>query len=260
VHSVSYGGVESPLNASVMKRFNGEVQKMGVRGLSVIIASGDDGVANSIARAAPSNCGFNPAYPASCPFVTAVGATQGPENDEPEIACSSDTGGGITSGGGFSNVFRAPDYQTDAIAAWKQNNSKTLPPSTMFSQQGRGYPDVAMMGHNYVVSIGGNLAAESGTSASAPVFASFITLINSFRLQANKKPLGFLNPILYKLAQTNPEVFNDITEGNNKCAAGPPGKQVCCEYGFEATKGWDPVTSLGSVKYAALKKALVALP
>jgi tripeptidyl-peptidase-1 len=113
------------------------------------------------------------------------------------------------------------------------------------------------MGHNYPVFIGGQSYPVSGTSASSPVFAALVTLVNDARLAAGKTPIGFLNPVLYseKLAA----VFNDITSGDNKCCAGGEGSPVCCEYGFYCSKGWDPVTGLGSVNFSALKQALVAM-
>ena len=48
---------------------------------------------------------FLPAFPASCPFVTAVGGTVGVN---PETAVS-------FSGGGFSNYFARPSYEDDAV-------------------------------------------------------------------------------------------------------------------------------------------------
>jgi len=45
-----------------------------------------------------SGVGYFPSFPASAPYVTAVGATQGPESDDPEIACQSQEGGVITTG------------------------------------------------------------------------------------------------------------------------------------------------------------------
>ena len=60
------------------------------------------GVAGFEARNTPANCGYVPFFPASSPYVVSVGATQGLEADgRVERACSSDTGGVITSGGGW---------------------------------------------------------------------------------------------------------------------------------------------------------------
>jgi len=67
-------------------------------------------------------------------------------------------------------------------------------------------------------------------------------LINDELISAGRRPLGFLNPWLY----ANPRAFNDITSGSNPS---------CDNTGFNATTGWDPVTGLGTPKFAALKAA-----
>jgi len=259
VHSVSYGDVEQQDDPTELNRFNTEVMKLGAQGVSVIIASGDDGVANFPARSNPSACGFHPSFPASASYVTAVGATMGPENNTVEIAETSDAGGGITTGGGFSTVFAQPSYQSAAVSNYFKVAESTLPPVGTYNASGRGYPDVSILGHNYVIEDGGQLSAGSGTSASAPVFAGMISLINSQRLAAGKSALGFLNPILYQTATANPEAFHDITQGKNNCCAGNPGQQVCCQYGFTAAPGWDPLTGLGSINFDTFAKILVAL-
>jgi tripeptidyl-peptidase-1 len=150
VHSISYGEPEEQTDPAQDSRFDTEVAKMGVRGLTIIIASGDDGVAGSNARSDPTQCGFHPSYPATAAHVTAVGATQGPESDAPEVACSSATGGVITTGGGFSTVFPQPSYQAAAVAAYLANPSVKLPPTNLFASTGRAYPDVGVMGHRCV--------------------------------------------------------------------------------------------------------------
>ena len=83
-------------------------------------------------------------------------------------------------------------------------------------------------GFNYNVVIGGQTLQESGTSASAPVFAGMISLINNDRLNAKKKPIGFLNPALYALSSA----FTDITVGENNCCAGFPPSIVRTSFSF----------------------------
>jgi len=256
VHSISYGSLAKEDQVSDVFRFSLEICKLGLRGVTVIASSGDDGVANFEARNNASACGFNPSFPATCPYVTAVGATQGPESGQPEIACTSNTGGIVTTGGGFSYYFKRPSYQGSAVATYF-STAPNLPPTSLYNSTARGYPDVSVLGFNYNVVIGGNTLQESGTSASAPVFAGMITLINNDRLNANKKPLGFLNPSLYALPSS---AFTDITVGENNCCAGNPPQIVCCQYGFNATVGWDPLTGLGSPRYPVLRSALLALP
>jgi len=201
---------------------------------------------------------FFPSYPASSVFVTALGASQGPEAGSVEIGESSSTGGLITSGGGFSTFWAQPSYQAAAVQNFL-STSQALPPAGQFNATGRGYPDVALLGHNYIITVAGSQEIVSGTSCSAPVFAGLVTLINSQRLTAGKAALGFLNPALYQTYASNPAVFNDITSGTNNCPAAQ-GTPTCCQYGFTAQAGWDPVTGLGSVNFVNLKAALSALP
>lgn len=252
VHSISYGAVEPELPKAVANAFNTEAKKLGVQGVSIFVSSGDDGVANFQARKNPKKCGYNPSFPASSPYVTAVGATQGPESGDEEVACTSNGGGVITTGGGFSTIFSAPKYQQQAIADYFAGLSTAQQPAAGYVATGRGYPDVAMAGYNYEVVIGGQTYKLSGTSASSPVVAGFVSLVNAARLKAGKSPLGFINTALY---QFGTKLTNDVTSGENNCAA----SVVCCSEGFFATAGWDPLTGFGSVDFKKLYTAFVNL-
>jgi tripeptidyl-peptidase-1 len=86
----------------------------------------DDGTANYNDG---TNGTFNPSFPSACPYVTSVGATQIPAGGSPtqsENACQSVT----ISGGGFSNNFSLPDYQSDALQDWFQNYNPGYPEGT----------------------------------------------------------------------------------------------------------------------------------
>ncbi|KIJ38199.1 hypothetical protein M422DRAFT_176967, partial [Sphaerobolus stellatus SS14] len=50
---------------------------------------------------------------------------------------------------------------------------------------------------SFVVVDNGETNADFGTSASRPVVAAVISLLNDFRLSKGKPPLGFINPWLY---------------------------------------------------------------
>jgi hypothetical protein len=67
--------------------------------------------------------------------------------------------------------------------------------------------DVAAVGLNVLLYESGQPNFVGGTSASAPIFASIITLINEKRLAAGKSTVGFINPTLYK----NPHAFTDVS-------------------------------------------------
>lgn len=100
-------------------------------------------------------------------------------------------------------------------------------------------------------------SCKSRTSASTPVFAAIVSLVNSARLRKGYGPIGWLNPLLYKYAG---EFTNDISVGNNYCAAVSNDTIViCCKEGFEATAGWDPVTGLGSLNVGRMIDFLSSL-
>lgn len=261
VISTSYGYNEADLTLAYETRQCNEYMKLGLAGVSILYSSGDNGVAGNNGQCCTKakcaggtyNTGttgtFNPSFPGTCPYVTSVGATQIKPNGlvtatTPEEACETV----IFSGGGFSNNFAIPAYQSSAVATYFANHNPTFT-ATQYnnSQTVRGFPDVAANGANYAVAVDGTVSLVYGTSASAPVFGAIINLINQQRVAAGKSVVGFLNPTLY----ANPAAFTDIVAGGN---------QGCGSVGFTAVAGWDPVTGLGTPKYAALLAAFMALP
>jgi len=244
VISISYGLEEQFLGASEMTIWNNAAKALGVIGVTIVVASGDDGAPGYSARNG-GNCHFGPTFPASSPYVTSVGATMGPERGQPEIACSSATGSAITTGGGFSKLAAASlaPWQKGAVENYKNTNSGKKAFQSIPYTPGRGYPDLSLLGNSYLIQVGTQAYGVSGTSASAPVFAGMVSLVNAGRLAAGKSALGFLNPALYTY---NATIFRDITSGTNYNTAK---STVTCNQGFPTTVGWDPVTGLGSVDY-----------
>lgn len=182
-----------------------------------------------------------------------VGATQliGSSVKEGERAVNQPEDGpadAYYSGGGFSNVFELPSYQEDAVKNYLKKYAPHYGPN-VYNDTGRSraYPDVAAIGLNVATVFAGNTYGVGGTSASTPIFAGIVTLLNEARYAKGKGPIGFLNPTLYK----NPHAFNDITIGSN------PG---CGTGGFPAAPGWDPVTGLGTPNFEKLKEIFLALP
>lgn len=91
---------------------------------------------------------FNPTFPGTCPFVTIVGATQikpGNTVKDPEEALSNT----FVSGGGFSNVFEMPSYQTAHLKTyWDQHHPAYSASQFNNSKLTRGYPDLSANGAN----------------------------------------------------------------------------------------------------------------
>ena len=171
------------------------------------------------------------------------------------MTCQRDLGGVITSGGGFSTYYLQPTWQSSAIQAYfKTVMGSTKEPVAGYKAKGRGYPDISFLGHNYAVAIGGDWYSVSGTSASCPVFAGMISLINSVRIASGKSSVGWINPTLYYYKAL---YVKDITSGRNNCDAGNLAK--CCSQGFYATTGWDPATGLGSLDFESFKRLIFRL-
>lgn len=186
-----------------------------------------------------------------------------------EVAASAGGGARITSGGGFSRLSAMPDWQKDAVAGYFTAAAAALPPAAAYNASNRAYPDVAALGRDFLVFMqgSGSLPGEKGwnffdgTSASAPVWAGLVTLLNGERLAAGKARLGFLPPMLYAFGAATADGFTDITTGDNKCTRGNGEKDAdCCKLGYTAARGWDPVTGLGTPRYEALKKYVLGLP
>ncbi|KAB5591885.1 Tripeptidyl-peptidase I [Ceratobasidium theobromae] len=246
--STSYGDDEQTVPLDYAIRVCNSFAQLGARGVSVLFASGDFGVGAGDCKTndGTNRTRFQPTFPASCPFVTTVGATY---KVSPEI-------GVAFSQGGFSNYFARPSYQDSAVTTFLSSLGTTY--SGMYNATGRGFPDVSAQGraygyihfipdsmliHFYRFQIvqNGTTASVAGTSASCPTFAGVIALLNDYRLSQGRPSLGFLNPLLYSNASS---ALNDITSGNN------PG---CGTSGFTARAGWDPVTGLGTPDFVKLQ-------
>jgi len=247
---------------------NTQFQKIGMRGISLISASGDSG-ANGRTDPDCSENHLNPPYPAASPFITSVGGTQINQGDgkanlpSPPPGCkgqncaSAGTEEAVSydqdnyaSGGGFSFVASTPAYQTAAVTGYLTSNIK-LPPASYFNGQGRGFPDVAGLGSQVLIIDAGSIEPVGGTSCASPFFAGIVGLLNDAAIAKSGKPLGFLNPLLYAMGAPGacPMCFQDITKGDNICTE--DGCSPSCK-GFLCTKGWDPVTGMGTPNYGAM--------
>jgi len=236
-----------------LTRMSYEMLKLGARGMSILAATGDGGSHFSF-EPFPSDgigsglnvisCRYNfPTFPSASPWVTGVGGIDLGSDPQKPFAWPG-------SGSGFSWQFPMPAYQSSIVNAYLTQYSKTtnFPSVGSYNASNRAYPDVSAVSNRVPLIMDGVRLDAGGTSASTPVFAGIISLINDVRMNAGLPPLGFLNPRLYQIAAKYPgQAFYDITEGNSKTA---------CTEGFPATPGWDPVTGLGSPVFPGLLKYL----
>lgn len=246
VMSQSFGTPEYVVhgNDAQFKQAHKNYEAAAAAGITVLASAGDNGATNGGTIA---NAGF----PASDPLVTAVGGTQG--NPYPgglagcgTTTCTGTYGGeevwnepqyGAATGGAPSLVFAVPSFQSG------------------LGLTSRSVPDVS---YNAAVD-GGVIVAWSavpseagfyivgGTSAASPQWAAIIALAN----QAAGGPLGYLNPAIYKLAQSPAYStdFHDVTVGNNELVGTP--------VGFTAHGGWDDATGWGTPNVSNLIPDLV---
>jgi len=223
-----------------------QFQALGLMGLSVLFASGDQGVWG---RTGPGAT-YHPDFPAASPYVTAVGgtdfATKSVIGEESAWSCG---------GGGFSDTFSQPSWQASAVNGYLASAGAAgiLPSAALFNATGRAYPDVAALGgqvNPYCISSrGGSMGGVAGTSASCPVVAGIFAQLNNVRLAAGKSSLGWLNPLIYGAA-ASAGCFNDVKDGSmNNCNKGT--------VGFSTTAGWDPATGFGSPNYECLEKVML---
>ncbi|KAH9055225.1 subtilisin-like protein [Lactarius vividus] len=225
--SSSYANYEAQFPLDYARAVCDLFMQLGVRGVSVLIASRDYGVGETDCMT-DGNVRFRPTFPAS-PWVTGIGGTLG----YPETAAG-------LSGGGFSEYFKRPVYQDEAVATLATNITASI---------SRGFPDIAAQSYDIAIILGDECyEGLDGTSCSTPIMAGITSLLNDYRISQGRHPLGFLNPWLYGIARAG---LNDIISGSN------PG---CNTDGFSAVVGWDPVTGLGSPDFERLQHIANLLP
>ena len=231
VISISWGSAEVNWTGQAMMALDSACQSAAALGVTMTVAAGDNGSSDGAT-------GNNVDFPASSPHVLACGGTKliaGNSAINSEVVwneLASDEG---ATGGGVSNVFPLPSWQSGASVPKPKN-----------SAGGRGVPDVAGDADpstGYSIRVDGQNMVIGGTSAVAPLWAGLIAVANA----QNGKSAGLLQPAIY--AAKAKAAFRDITSGNNGA--------------FSAGPGWDACTGLGSpvagqviaaVKPAAAKK------
>jgi tripeptidyl-peptidase-1 len=243
VLSTSYGESEQSVGVEYANKVCDMIGQLGTRGVSVIFSSGDTGPGSACQTNDGKNTTrFAAIFPASCPYVTSVGGTY---NIQPEKAV-------YFSSGGFSDLWKRPAYQDKAVTNYLEQLGSQW--DGLYNASGRGFPDVAAQGLAFRVVDKGLTKPVGGTSASAPVFASIVALLNNARLAAGKPVLGFLNPWIYEVGYQG---LNDIVDGGSQgCTgrsiySGLPSARVPYA-SWNATDAWDPVTGYGTPDFEKL--------
>ena len=225
VLSISWGGPESTWTAQAMTAMDSAFQAAAAMGITVCVASGDNGSTDGV-----SDGNDHVDFPASSPYALGCGGTSLRANQTTitsEVVWNGGANGGA-SGGGISSFFPTPGWQKGKTATHR---------GVSIALTKRGVPDVAADADpatGYNVRIDGTDTVIGGTSAVAPLWAGLIARIN----QSSGTFAGYLNPMLY----SKPQALRDIISGSNG--------------DFEAAKGWDACTGLGTPNGAALPGAI----
>lgn len=234
VISVSWGSAEkfwTDTGRDAMQAVLADAARLRV---SVLFAAGDE-----LATGGLSDHKVHVWFPASSPYAIGCGGTL-PTLTSGAASIATETvwkEGFAGTGGGISDVFPVPAYQSQLA----------LPPSQNDGKLRRGVPDVACAAAStpgYRIVVGGVEMALDGTSGATPLWAALVAIANA----ARGEPVGRLNSLLY----ANPAAFRPITQGDNRV----DGK------GYEAgpNSAWNACTGLGVPKGADIIAALTAVP
>jgi subtilase family serine protease len=203
--------------------------------VTVLASAGDSGSSNVELNGVTLYPFATVNYPASSPWVTAVGGTSLYASTvgqySYELVWNEQGGAG---GGGISQLFDEPDYQVASL------------PAGVSQQLGgkRGLPDVSYNADPYtgILIYLSFLGADNagyydigGTSEGSPQWAGIVADLSQFAGQ----PLGFLNPALYAVGGLGQfgKYGRDITLGGNSLNNVP---------GYYAGPGWDPASGWGT--------------
>lgn len=232
------GSAEQVLPEDYIPRSETALAALVAQGITVSVSSGDGGAVGQLPYKKYKV--LIPSYPATSAYTTAVGATQltsyaGSECGALNVLAgtcvgervsSTSTSALITSGGGYSTVVKPLSYMKDAVATYARR-AHNLPPSAAYNAEGRAYPDVAALGHNFLIVYGSDsvpfFLPVDGTSASSPVFAGVVALVaaNAHAVDG-VTGLGDIKPLLYSDEALTSGVFGDVTMGDNSCGRYDP--------------------------------------
>lgn len=221
VVSFSESMPEDMMDPTYARRLCNMMAQVGARGVTLLFSSGDNGP-NGDQPTGTHNAIFEPEFPASCPFVTAVGGTTNLEHETAATKSTiSVTGrlGYTASGGGFSKLFNRPEYQVEAVDSYIYGQvPEEYYSEPSFSSHGRGIPDLSAFSTNFPTVVEGITLPVGGTSAATPLWAAVIALLNDYEAENGRPSLGFVNPWLYNLTKG----LKDIDTGMSPPFFGSP--------------------------------------
>ena len=240
VVSISYVGCEANFSGPVV--LSGMLELLASHGVSAFASSGDGG-RTCDDYADPSGTehltiGAN--FPASSPWITAVGGTRLELNSDNDTIRSEQAWDEPTqmpkgaSGGGTSALFTAMPWQASLGGVGAR---RVLPDVSAAADPSGGMRVTVYSGSGVSLTTNGG-----GTSLSAPLWAGFAADYDQAAAAAHVGPLGLATELLYVIAPQPDHPLIDVTStqhdgGDLAGRAGP---------------GWDFATGLGSPNLAVI--------
>ncbi len=261
VVSDSWGNLGEDIPAGDVAAEHSIFVQAAAEGIGMYFSSGDSGD-EVTAGNTPS---AQPDFPASDPFVTAVGGTSmavGSDNgyqfetgwgtDVAKVDYTQDPAAYTQAppgyfwagaGGGTSTLFDQPAYQHGVV------------PGSLSRQFGgapaRVVPDVAALADPYTgMAVGRTIEGEytvqtwGGTSLACPLFAGVQAVASTGRHHA----IGFANPLLYSMYKS--KAFRDVAPQRAPVAVSTPSGSALVTFDHDSSlatgRGYDNVTGLGS--------------
>lgn len=177
--AITWGAPESTWNSSAMQAMNTAFRMAATHGVTVLASSGDAGSTDGTGGQAVD-------FPASSPWVTAVGGTHLHVSGM-KITSETVWNDGTSAGGyGVSVKFPLPSWQQEIA-----------PPKSASGFAGRAVPDVSIDASprtGFKLAVDGRYEILGGTAMAAPFWAALIARLN----QGLGKSVGYLNVQLYE--------------------------------------------------------------
>lgn len=278
--SNSYGNVGEALSPDALQGEQNIHLQAAAEGIGLYFSSGDSGDEKA-------NLGYaSPDFPASSPYVTAVGGTS--------LAVGADdtykfeTGWGTArqrvvqdatgnlayagplpgpfrfgAGGGTSAVFAQPAYQSGLVPTALANGHRVSPDVASLADPYTGYRiGLSPITNDHVLKTGGfTFATYGGTSLASPLTAAQMAVAQA----ASNKVIGFANPAIYDTAAAggaehdvappaNPVsvAFSSTVSGNTYLVG------MDHDSSLATAPGYDDVTGVGSMTEAFAQQVAAA--